>query len=310
MFLKINACVKVSNTAGYIGYHPGSTDVVTVNGSGSTWTNSSYLGVGYEGSGTLNITNGGTVTAVNASINSQSLLAIDTGSSLNVGTGSGSFTNYGTVRISAAANAEAGTYTPIHADSWYGTGAYQALGGTWNTSTHQFTVSDAYPGASGETVVMALSAGPRVVFDDAGETGWSVGASFAPTSGSGTLSFAATTISGSSRTSLEDLLGDNDLLGGWEFLATGGYTQGSPVYLTFDVGEGFSSEGLQVWHNHEGSWSPYAVSDLTYDGQYASFTVNGFSGYAVTTVPEPGTVSLLSILGVCLGGCVWRKRRR
>ena len=39
--------------------HSGSTGTVTVDGTGSTWTNSGDLYVGYSGSGTLNITNGG-----------------------------------------------------------------------------------------------------------------------------------------------------------------------------------------------------------------------------------------------------------
>jgi T5SS/PEP-CTERM-associated repeat protein len=298
---------------GFIGFDSGSTGVVTVNGSDSSWHNGGDLKIGGVGKGTLNITSGGRVSATNVLlISSQSLLAIDVGngSSVTVG-GTGWIDNSGTVRISATANAAAGVYTPIIAGSWSGSGTYQALGGTWNTSTHQFTVSTAQSGASGETVVMALSAGPRVVFDDAGETGWSVGASFAPTGGSGTLSFAATTISGSELTSLETLTGENQsVLGGWEFTAGEGYTQGSRVYLTFDVGEGFSANGLQVWHSHDGSWSPYAVSDLTYDGRYASFTVTGFSGYAVTTVPEPSTLALLAFGSLGLIAYAWRRRRR
>ncbi|MCD4824621.1 MAG: PEP-CTERM sorting domain-containing protein [Phycisphaerae bacterium] len=45
----------------YIGYNSGSTGTVTVNGSGSTWTVPRNLTVGYFGSGTLNISNGGSV---------------------------------------------------------------------------------------------------------------------------------------------------------------------------------------------------------------------------------------------------------
>ena len=37
--------------------------MVTVSGTGSTWTNSSALYVGYSGSGTLNITDGGAVSS-------------------------------------------------------------------------------------------------------------------------------------------------------------------------------------------------------------------------------------------------------
>ena len=48
------------------------------------------------------------------------------------------------------------------------------------------------------------------------------------------------------------------------------------------IGAGYSSNNLQVWHYDGTSWTSYAASDLTYDGNYASFTVTGFSGYAVT----------------------------
>ena len=49
-----------SGTA-YIGYGTGSAGVVTVDGFGSTWSNSGNLYVGYSGSGMLSITNGGSV---------------------------------------------------------------------------------------------------------------------------------------------------------------------------------------------------------------------------------------------------------
>ena len=63
---------SVSNTIGYIGYGPGSTNTVTVDGAGglSTSTNSGILYVGYGNGGrctaTLNITNGGSVSAGSA----------------------------------------------------------------------------------------------------------------------------------------------------------------------------------------------------------------------------------------------------
>ncbi|MCK4624708.1 MAG: PEP-CTERM sorting domain-containing protein, partial [Phycisphaerae bacterium] len=68
----------VSNSYGYISSWSDSIGEVTVDGSGSTWANSGNLSVGhYEGQGTLNITDGGTVTVGgNLSINSQSTLNI------------------------------------------------------------------------------------------------------------------------------------------------------------------------------------------------------------------------------------------
>ncbi len=58
------AVSSVDSSIGYIPYPEGSTDstgVVTVDGVGSTWMNSSTLNVGFLGSGVLNITNGGVV---------------------------------------------------------------------------------------------------------------------------------------------------------------------------------------------------------------------------------------------------------
>ena len=51
----------MSNGYGFIGADPGSTGAVTVDGAGSTWTNSGDLYVGNSGTGTLTIRNGGTV---------------------------------------------------------------------------------------------------------------------------------------------------------------------------------------------------------------------------------------------------------
>jgi len=54
----------VNNCYGHIGYKSGSTGEVTVDGAGSTWDNGhGYVRVGCEGSGVLNITNGGVVDA-------------------------------------------------------------------------------------------------------------------------------------------------------------------------------------------------------------------------------------------------------
>jgi len=72
----------VTNTIGFIGYDAGSTGTATVDGAGSTWTNSSSLQVGREGNGTLNLTGG----VVSSSLVD---LAVNVGSTgtLNFGTG-------------------------------------------------------------------------------------------------------------------------------------------------------------------------------------------------------------------------------
>ena len=143
----------------YLGYGSGSTGVATVNGVGSTWTNSGSLVVGNSGTGTLTIAGGGAVAATGFSIyNSQSLLAIDVGNGSRLTVTGGTITNDATVRILAGARPAAGTtFTPISAATWSGSGTYQAIGGTWNASSHVFTVSDAVAGTAGTPVAIDTS---------------------------------------------------------------------------------------------------------------------------------------------------------
>ncbi|GAG48858.1 unnamed protein product, partial [marine sediment metagenome] len=65
---------QVANTDGWIGYNPGSSGDVTVNGLGSSWTNSGRLYVGRYGSGVLSISSGGQVA------NTDGYIALFTGS--------------------------------------------------------------------------------------------------------------------------------------------------------------------------------------------------------------------------------------
>ena len=307
-----------SNAYGDIGYLSGGT--VTVDGAGSTWTNGSTLYVGDSGNGTLIITNGGAVTASSVSINSTSLLAMDVGrgSLLTIGGGAGTITNNGIVRLSAGAIAAAGTYTPILAGSWTGSGSYQALGGTWNSTNHVFTVSSAIAGTVGLPVTIDLSKNQRVLISD-GSGKNVVGASFGATTSSTSIGLTAAALTSSVSTALQTAAGSNEeILSGWTFSTTN-YTVSSsnPVYLSLLVGSGQSLNDLDVWHYDGTAWTEYAASDLSYDGAYADFTVTGFSGYAVSgefsqiyTLPEPGTFALLAAGLLGLAAYAWRKRRK
>ncbi len=81
--LDISAGGAVSSTYGTIAWSPGSSGVVTVDGTGSTWTNSGVLTVGpigYINDATLEITNGGTVTVGGStSVNSVSEINVSNG---------------------------------------------------------------------------------------------------------------------------------------------------------------------------------------------------------------------------------------
>ncbi len=293
--------------------------VATIDGIGSTWTHNCCLYIGDIGSGALNITGGGAVSAAAVWINSQSLLAIDVGrdSSLSVTgsglSGSGKIDNDGTVRILAGAGATSENfYSPIAAGTWSGGGIYQAVGGTWDSGNHQFTVSGVQSGDSSETITLDLAYIQRALIVDSGvdKTDWSVGASFLAAEESTALNFTATVIGGETLTNLQNLLDPNQsVLGAWNFIVAGdGYTEGDPAYLSFDVGAGYSRGDLQVWHFDGSVWTDFDVMDLTYDGTYASFTVTGFSGYAVSAVPEPGTLVLL--IAAALGLLIHARRKR
>ncbi len=297
--LNITGSGAVSNTNGYIGYSSGATSKVAVDGTGSMWTNSSALYVGYNGKGALNITGGCTVTGTSVSINNQSLLAIDVGngSQLTISNGTGTITNSGTVRIMAGANVAAGIpYTPISASTWSGSGIYQPIGGTWNATAHTFTASLVQQGSAGTPLTVNLASLQRVlVIDDVKH--WVLGASFAPASTS--IDLTASTISGQVLTDLLALLdADQSLLGAWQI--TTGSSYALPAYLSFDVGPGRSRNDLTIWHYDGAAWSEFDATDLTCNGDYASFTVTGFSGYALITVPEPGTLALLIAGLLCI----------
>ncbi|MCC5829644.1 MAG: PEP-CTERM sorting domain-containing protein [Phycisphaeraceae bacterium] len=70
--------VSIGSTEGYVGYESGSSGMVIVDGSGSTWANSGRLDVGREGDGTMSIVDGGVVSSAEGRIAAQSKTSTST----------------------------------------------------------------------------------------------------------------------------------------------------------------------------------------------------------------------------------------
>ena len=295
---------QVSDGTGNLGNN--AAGIVAVDGGGSTWTNNGrlYVGTGSDAS-KLTICNGGVVTATQVTSRYLSLITINVGDQSRLSTGALSVSD-GTLRMKCVPGLAAGTYTPISASSWHG--AMTALGGKWNTTTHTFMVSAAANGAAGAAIGIDTSLAQRVTITG-GTANRSVWLGFQGTTASASLTVTGARLTEGEMAGLQGVVGAAPVLAGWDF-TTNGYTAGVPVAVSMEVGAGYSTDALTVWHWDGGAWTSFAASDLSYDGEYANFTVTGFSGYAVVgpaPVPEPGA---LSVVGLGLAGLLVRRRRR
>ena len=297
----------VTNTSATLGNVVGSSGMVSVDGAGSQWINSGSLTVGKNGTGILNVSDGGAVSASSLIINTSSRMTADlgAGSSLTVGNGSGAITNNGTIRLAAGADAANGSYTPMAYGTLTGTGSVQALGGVWNGSAHTVTVSDAATALAGESKTIDLSVNQRLLVTDAA-SGGSVGLGFKGSTTPTSLTISASEATSGERSLLQSgLVSGQGVVSAWDFTPGAGYASGDPVYLSMLIGAGFKLSDLAVWHFDGSAWAKFAANDLAYDNHYASFTVNGFSGYAVTApVPVPAAVWLFgsALAGLSLFG--------
>jgi|GEM_PF-2935685 len=309
--LIVEAGGRVSNTTAYLGQGSGSSGTATIRGAGSTWTNSGNLYVGQSGHATLNVGYGGRVTTDSLSVNSVSDVNLDVSGNDIIVLGDagivGTLVNEGAVNFHIGPFLPVGVYRPIsefagRTMTWSGSGSYQAFGGYWNPVDRTLTVSAATRGNLGnDTVVVSFS---RFQVTDPG-SGQSVGAGFGAVPGGTT--FSADLIDPTDQAALAAMLGpQEEVLAGWDFTTT---LTGQDVLLSFDIGLGMRD--LAFWHLNGGGWSSYLPDSFTYDAAgNVSFTVDQFSGYAVTGVPEPASLALLALGGLTLGRLTLTRRRR
>ena len=311
--LTIEAGGKVNGKDNWIGQFGNSKGTVAVIGTDSAWNNTGYLSIAGTGGSALHIRGGGSVTANLVSVtNTFSSFTIDVGygSLISAGGGTGTFSNNGTVRILAGLQPSAGSQiSPISATTWSGSGTYQAVGGTWDASLHLFTVSPKLAGTSGTPVAIDPAYQQRVLIEDIASQE-TLGASFLAKSAAGfPINFTATPLDGNGLSSLQGVLPRGEsVLSGWNLTAAGtGYNSADPVYLSLHIPASYNRDDLHLWQFNGSTWISFSAADLSCNDGYASFTITGISGYAVTAVPEPSAIALL--LTASLGGLLWWRWR-
>ncbi|SPP62949.1 VPLPA-CTERM sorting domain-containing protein [Nitrospira lenta] len=290
-----------------LGIFNGSKGTVMVNGASSQWTNLHGVHVGQSGTGQLSLSDGAAFTASALTINSASVVTMDVGTGSTV-TSTGALINDGTIRMAAKATAANGTYTPISAGSWSGSGQVQALGGVYDQTNHSVTVSTAATGQAGVATTIDRAVTQRMLITDSA-TGKLVGASFQAATAPSSLSLTAALMNPSQVSVLQGLLTPGQaVLGAWDFSATG-YTTGDPVYLSLQVDGGQKFYDLNLWHYNGLSWDRYLNTDLAYDGTFASFVATSFSGYAVSGVAPVPVPAAVWLFGSGLAAIVEMRRR-
>ncbi len=289
---------QVSGGATTVANNSQSTATVLVRGSGSQLSASSLV-VGNNGTGTLNVTDGGKVVTsgdftvqggtgtgtVNLGISSNAVLA-------QIG---GTLTNNGTINAYALGNLAAGNITLATASGLTGDGDLNGWGGSLADNSAIFTVSE-YTAYVGPITGTNLNAA-RVNIDDG-----DLIVSFADNAGTGDFSVSEVVVPEPS---------GYDYFEAAQIDMTG--LTNSSVILSVLMDQNINPETITAWMLVAGEWEAIDEDSTltTYEQDYYSFLVDEGGVYAVTgnAVPEPGHYAALIGLLV-LAGVVIRRRRR
>ena len=317
----------IESVFGFIGYKSSSLGEVTVDGPGSTWTNSNGLYVGHYGSGTLNITDGGAVSDRNGYIGGSrstgevtvdgpgstwtNSYAIYVGSSfgssaiMNVTGGGAVSSEHGSIGIASSSTAEVIVDGPgsmwTTSSLWVGSRGSGTLnitdGGAVSSEDGAIGFMSSYtvdPGSLGEVTV-----------DGPGSTWTNSNGLYVGHYGSGTLNITdggLVSVAGSLTIDYDE---DGD---GFINIATGGMLAlyGDNDDSLFDFLRLINgTDAIRYWDDSASGWADITGATYGQDYTLSYLTEGDLVGYTVLAVPEPTAILLF-----CLGVLAIRRQRR
>jgi len=273
---------KIGSQDGVVGYDAAADSTATVTGAGSEWTIAQNLNVGRFGNGTLEVADGGKVTAGNnLYITSQGTVNLQVGGHGTL-IEADTVTNNGMMFFFAGGGLAAGEYEPISTSTLLTGSRFQGVGGTWDEGNQVFSVSAALNRSGGIDSELVENRRVELV------PGF-LNLSFSAGATDVTLNAMAESVSQI----------DGEFVLGAYFFDNTSTALGDVVLVSYYVGEGYEQDDFSFWHENSqgGEWVAYDPGSQSYADGWVNFTVADFSGYAVTSltvVPEPASSTLLA----------------
>ncbi len=295
-----------SGVAGYDSIASGdSSAVITKEGAGSLTVNGStdyFTGALNVNGGVMNANNGLGASAISIASGALLEVRINGQNSLsNSALTSATYSNSGTLALSAKAGLEAGDYT-VSAGNIADFGNVAVFGGTLNGNV--FTAADM------NTISLDTVAEPVVVSNNG-----RVSVLTADSEAKIEIAFnSQEAVVNKVETVTEDLfevVSPDDVKIAEAYSFDINMNEEDTVLLNFLVGDSsLTLEDFVVFHRDEsGKWEEAKdIYSLAYDGEYLSFIVSHFSDYGYAAIPEPATYALL--FGIAALAIAARRRRK